>query len=219
MTTTPATTFPWHTDININGQPYPTRHPVPDYGDDSRAYLGDITHPQRDHLRATHEAAHAIASLIAGGHIHYAKITPTCELVNAALADTGIVSGAVFSCNFTDGQAVAVYLAVGERAEDHWLHQHNLWTPTRAVGVELGAYGDRRRFFALNPHFGFGTDHNDYRVVHDLADQLITRHWDAITAVADVLATQLHLTGDQVAELAQLPNGTHSSTCTGTPAS
>ncbi|AWT42580.1 MULTISPECIES: hypothetical protein [Streptomyces] len=214
MKTADQPTYTWHADININGQPYPTRHPVPDHGPNSDAYHGDLTYAQRDHLRAVHEAAHAVASIAAGGHIHHAKITPTAELATRELSNTGIPSGDCSGCNLTDGQAVAVFLAAGERAEDHWLHQNKLWTPTRAAGIELGAYSDRQSFLALNPHFGFGNDHNDYRVVHDFADQLVTRCWPAITAVADVLAVRLHLTGDEIADLAHMPNGAPSATCT-----
>lgn len=210
-------TYTWHTDININGQPYSTRYPVPDYGPNSEAYHGDLTDQQRDHMRAIHEAAHAVAALAAHAHIHYAQITTTAVLKNAPVSDTGIKAGDVLLCNLSDGQANAVMLGAGERAEDHWLHQNNLWSPTRAVGIELGACSDRQRFLALNPHFGFGADHNDYRVVHDLADDLVAEHWNAITAVADALATRLYLTGDQIADLARMPNGIHSTTCTGTP--
>lgn len=218
MMDTRQTTYPWHTDIDINGQPYPTRHPVPDYGPNSDAYHADLTHQQRDHLRAIHEAGHAVAALTAGAFIHHATITPTAELVTAPPTATGISGGDVFICNLTDGEAFAVFLGAGERAEDHWMHQNNLWTPVRAAGVELGAKADRAQLLATNPHVGFGVDHNDYRVVHDLADQLVVQHWDAITAVADVLAARLHLTGQEIADLAQLPNGTHSATCTATPA-
>ncbi|MGW5693831.1 hypothetical protein ACWEWX_23585 [Streptomyces asiaticus] len=218
MTSTPASTITWYDDLEVAGTPYPTRHPAPDYGNNSDAYLGDLPGHQRQYLRAIHEAGHAVAALTAHAHVHYAKITPTVELTTAAPTSSGVSGGDVFGCNFTDGQSFAVFLGVGERAEDHWLHQNSLWTATRAVGIELGACGDRRRFLATNPHFGFGVDHNDYRVVHDLADQLVTQHWDAITAVADVLSTRLHLTGGQIADLAQMPNGTHSTTCTGTPA-
>lgn len=218
MMTTANPTHTWRTDVYINGQPFPTRHPAPDYGDNSDAYLGDLPDHQRQYLRAIHEAGHAVAGLAARAHIHYAKITPAAKLATAAPTSIGVSGGDVFACNFPDGQATAVYLGAGERAEDRWLHQNHLWTSTRAVGIELGSYSDRRRFLAINPHFGFGADRNDYRVVHDLADDLVAQHWNTITAVADVLVNQIHLTGDQIADLAQFPNGTHSTTCTGTPA-
>ncbi|RSN38337.1 hypothetical protein DMH12_38095 [Streptomyces sp. WAC 04229] len=210
--TQPATT--WHDDITINGQPYPTRHPVPDHGPNSDAYLGTLTHAQRDHLRAIHEAAHAVAALAQGAHVHYAEIVTTSTLKNTALTATGTPSGNTAVCNIPDGQSFAIFLGVGERAEDHWLHQSNQWTPLLAAGVELGAYGDRQALLKVNPHIRFGIDHNDYTVVHDLADQFVTAQWDVITTVAAALVTRLHLTGGEIADLAQLPNGIHSRTCT-----
>ncbi|MFE7111779.1 hypothetical protein ACFU98_29545 [Streptomyces sp. NPDC057575] len=208
-------TTQWHDGIDINGAPYPTRHPATE--DTGSSTLNDLTDHHRDSLRAHHEAAHAIAALAGGGHVHYAKIATTAHLRAKAAESPGagaIAGGDVYICNLSDGRGNAIFFGAGERAEDHWLHQNNLWTPRRAVGIELGAYGDRSQFLAVNPHFGFGADHNDYRVVHDLADQLITQHWAAITIVAEVLVSRLHLTGQQIADLAQMPNGTHSATCT-----
>lgn len=210
MTSSPAT---WHDDITINGEPYPTRYPLDGDAATSNDCFDDLLDHHRQYLRAVHEAAHAVAGLTANAHIHYAKIARTAELATAAPTTIGIPGGDVFACNFPEGQTFAVFLGAGERAEDRWLRQNNLWTPRRAVGVELGACADRRTFLATNPHFGFGEDRNDYRVVHDLADQLVTDNWTAITAIADILATQLHLTGEQIATLAQMPNGAHSVTC------
>lgn len=210
MNSSPAV---WHDDVTINGEPYPTRHIAADAFSKSSMYLSDLPDSTRDTLRATHEAAHAVAGLAGGAHIHYAKITTTAYL-NARPFTHGIPGGDVFACHFRNGQSLAVYLGAGERAEDHWLRQAGLWTPARALGIELGAYMDRQTFLANNPHFGFGADHNDYLVVHDLADQLVTQHWDAITAVAEALVTDLYLTGDHIADLAKLPNGTHSAACT-----
>ncbi|MFI2081466.1 hypothetical protein ACH43Y_14100 [Streptomyces rubiginosohelvolus] len=199
----------WHGDITVNGQPYYTRHPVPDYGPNSDAYLDGLTHQQRDHLRAIHETAHAISALATGAHVHYAQITTTSLLANTPLTAVGTRTGAAYICNTRDGQSVAAYLGAGERAEDRWLRQTNLWTPLLAAGIELGAYSDRQTLLAANPHIRFGIDRNDYAVVHDLADQIIATHWDAITKVAGVLKARLHLTGDEIADLAGLTNGTH----------
>ncbi|MEU8101771.1 hypothetical protein [Streptomyces rubiginosohelvolus] len=212
---TATETRQWHDDITINGQPYYTRHPVPDHGPNSDAYLHTLTHQQRDHLRAIHETAHAITALATGAHLHYAQVTTTNLLTNTPLTDTGTLGGTTRICNTQDGRSFAAYLGAGERAEDRWLRQNNLWTPLLAAGIELGAYGDRQTLLAANPHIRFGIDHNDYTVVHDLADQIITTHWDAITRIAGVLKARLHLTGDEIAGLAGLTNGTH--TCDYTP--
>lgn len=200
MTTAPAT-YTWHTDIDINGQPYPTRHRAE--VDDPQ--LIDVTGAQLDYLRAIHEAGHAVAVLSGQGHLHSAQIEQ-----GEHEGDNG---GVVYACNLRDGHAYATYSAAGERAADHWMRETGLWTPRRAVVNEVAARSDRQSFLAINPNVGFGDREVDYRVVHDLADQFVNQHWDAITAVADALTSHLHLTGGQIADLAQLPNGTPSDTC------
>ncbi|MFJ3043626.1 hypothetical protein [Streptomyces tendae] len=204
----PATT--WHDNIAINGQPYPTRHPAPLTSGSASDYLNVLTDHQRDQLRAHHEAAHAVAGLSAGAHVHHAKISTTATLKAASAATDGVeVGGNCLTCNLPpQGNVIAIYFGAGERTEDHWLHQHNLWTPWLAVGIEFGAYGDRQSLLHDNPHVGFGDRQVDYRLVHDLADAFVTTHWTAITAVGEALATRLYLTGDEIADLAQLPNGT-----------
>lgn len=209
-------THTWHDDITINGQTYYTRHPAPKHWISSHQLIG-LAPAQLDHMQALHEIAHAVAALAVGAHVHYAQLRSN-ELEAETHSAPVAMSGDVFACNFHTGEGFAVFLGAGERAEDHWLRTNNLWTQSRAAGVELGAYTDRRNVLSTNPHIGFGKDHNDYRVVHDLADQIVDQHWAAITGVADVLAARLHLTGDEIAELAQLPNGAHSNSCTGIPA-
>lgn len=209
----------WHNDRVIHGRPYPTRYSAPDRQAGACAYLDDLTDGQRDHLRAVHEAAHAVSGLAAGAHIHYASISTTSALRDTsdtpAWAPANAVPGGdTRACDLTDGLGFIAFMGAGERAEDRWLHEQGLWTPTRAVGVELGAYGDRRHVLTLNPHFGFDGGPADYLIVHHFADRLVSEHWSAITTVADVLATRLHLTGDEIADIAGLPNGTHSATCT-----
>lgn len=203
----------WHDEITVNGVPYPTRNRASFDADGSSEYLADLADSTLQHLVSVHEAAHAVAALVARAYVHSATVTPHTEWGTAVPVRDGVPSGDTISCNFPDGQAFAVFLGAGERAADRWLQQNNLWTPRRALGIELGAYSDRETFLVANPHFGFGADRNDYRVVHDLADAFVIQHWDAITAVAKALATQLCLTGAQVADLARLPNGTHSATC------
>jgi hypothetical protein len=212
VTWTPPAEITWHDDVLVNGEPYPTRNYAPDYGSNSDAYLGTLTYEQQDVLRAVHEAAHAVAVLAGGGHVHDAWIKTTAELRTLEPSDTGIKSGAVKACNLIDPTAVAVFLGAGERAEDRWLRENELWTSALAAGIELGACGDRKVLLQSNPHVGFGTG-QDYVIVHDLADHLLSEHWDRVLTVAGSLAFRLHLDGDEVAVLAGLPNGTHADTC------
>jgi hypothetical protein len=212
VTWTPPAEVTWHNDLLINGETYPTRHPAPGGEPRSDAYIGDLTHAQRDAMRAAHEAAHAIAGLAFGGHVHSVMFRTTESLRTDEQMDGSTISGDVKVCNLPDGFALATFMGAGERAEDRWLREHGLWTPTRAAGVELGAYGDRRVVLDNNPHIGFGSG-QDYSTVHDLADHFLSEHWTRVLAVACELAARLRLSGDEVADLAGLPNGTHSPTC------
>lgn len=209
--TSPAS-ITWHADVVINGKPYRTRNFAPDYGPNSSAYLGSLTYGQRDEMRAVHEAAHAVAALAAGGHVHHVQMMTTEEMLSHPVTGDGTPSGEARVCNILDATDCAVFLGAGERAEDRWLREHGLWTSDVAAGVELGALGDRTALLELNPHVGFGTG-QDYVVVHDLADHFVREHWDRITAVAWVLVRRLRLDGDGVARLAGLPNGKHADTC------
>lgn len=214
VTWTPPAVSVWHDELVIDGRPYPTRHSTPDLGPSSHAYLSDLTDAQLDSLRAVHESAHAVAGLAAGAYVHYARIDTTAGLRNASSGGQGpVFGGDTRTCNLSDGLGFAILMGAGERAEDRWLRERDLWTPVRAVGIELGAYSDRGHVLDLNPHMGFEGGLNDYSVVHHFADRFVSEHWDAITAVAAALATRLHLTGDEISDLAGLPNGAHSATC------
>lgn len=212
VTWTPPAEVTWHDDIRIGGKPYPTRNFAPDYGPNSDAYLGSLTYGQRDELRAVHEAAHAVAALVAAGHVHHVQILTTVSLRTCEPADEGIKGGETQACNIADSTDVAVFLGAGERAEDRWLREQGLWTPDVAAGIEMGAYGDRKILLEMNPHVGFGTG-QDYAVVHDLADHFVSEHWGRVLAVAGELARRLRLDGDEVARLAGIPNGKHADTC------
>lgn len=206
MTAALGPTSTWHhdDDMRVLGRPYPTRNYAPHIQGDTDACL-ILPAPQLDYLRAIHEAGHAVAVLTGRGHLHSAQI-----VTGQATTEEG---GVTRACHMNDGHAYAIFSAAGERAADRWLRESGLWTPERAVANEVAAHGDRRSFLAINPHVGFGDKEVDYRHVHDLADQALDTHWTAITAVADVLAARLYLTGDEIADLAQMSNGTHSHTC------
>lgn len=214
ITWNPPTTSLWYDLMVINGCAYHTRHRASD-STPAGTYLDDLTDQQRDTLRAVHEAAHAVAGLAAGSFIHHARISTTAALRDRTPDREGlVVGGNVHGCNLADGLSFVVFMGAAERAEDRWLREAGLWTHTRALGVEIGAYTDRRHVLDINPHLGFDGGPTDYLVVHHLADQFLDEHWDAVLAVADVLSARLHLTGNEVAAVAGIPNGTHSATCT-----
>ena len=203
MTTVQAPATTWHTNVHVNGEPYPTRNYTPNTDGLNYDSIG-LTPQQANHLTAIHETGHAITALAGGGHLHYAQIGPVANNPSAT-ADA-------YCCNLVDdnGHAQAIYYAAGERAADRWLRETGLWTPRRAVAAEVGAHGDRHKFLSINDHLvGYGDKPVDYRYVHDLADRVLDQNWDAITRVADALAQHQHLTGDAIADIAGLPNGTH----------
>ena len=127
MTTIQAPATTWHTNVHVNGDPYPTRNYTPNTDDLNYDCIG-LTPQQANHLTAIHETGHAITALAGGGHLHYAQIGPVANNPSAT-AD-------VHCCNLVDdnGHAQAIYYAAGERAADRWLHEAGLWTPRRAVG-------------------------------------------------------------------------------------
>ncbi|MCX5158102.1 hypothetical protein OOK39_02150 [Streptomyces sp. NBC_00264] len=187
----------WYDEITVNGVPYPTRHSSPTVEGDSDDCFSLTAH-LLDYARAIHEAGHAVAALIGGAHLHHAQIVK-----GPATTPEG---GVTHACNLADGHAYATFSAAGERAVDRWLREDGLWTPDRAVVVEVGANGDRSSFLAINPHVGFGDKQIDYTVVHDLADNFLEQHWAAVTRVAHALTGHAHLEGDEIARIAGLPN-------------
>ncbi|MCX4232032.1 hypothetical protein [Streptomyces ortus] len=210
----PAVTVPaavpesagWHVVTDPDGQPYPTRH----HADVDDVTLIDVTDAQLNYLRAIHEAGHAVAVLLGGGHLHSAEIA-----IGEADGDHG---GVVHACNLADGHAYAAYSAAGERAADRWMREAGLWTPKRAVINEVAARGDRRQFLTINPHVGFGDREVDYLVVHDLADAALDRHWAAVVRVADRLVQEPRLDADTIVGISGIPNGPASDVCPTKPA-
>lgn len=194
----------WHLLIDVDGQPYPTRNYAPEIEGGSDACL-NLAAAHLDYLRAIHEAGHAVAVLIGRAHLHSAEI-----VTGEAVTEEG---GVVHACNLADGHGYAVFSAAGERASDRWLREAGLWTPERAVANEVGARSDRQQFLAINTHVGFGDREVDYRYIHDLADQALDRHWEAVVRVADELVRWQHLDADTVVGLTGLPNGSGSDKC------
>jgi hypothetical protein len=202
VNTTPAIATTWnHDDTRVLGQPYPTRNHAPDAEDTDTDTLLNLTATQLDYLRAIHEPGHAITVLTAHGHLHSAEIAK-----GVVTTDEG---GVTRACHLANGHGYAIFSAAGERAADRWLREGGLWTPERAVAVEVGARGDRLSFLAINPHVGFGNKEVHYQHVHDLADQTLDTHWTAVLTVADALQQHQHLTGNEIAALVGLPNTPH----------
>lgn len=200
--TTAADTRTWHPLHHRDGASYPVRHQPP-HGlthtnwDAHHEALG-MTTDQANTAYAIHEAAHAIAALVGGGHVYHARIN-----IPWRAGPSG--AGGVDVHRLTGLHHVATFFASGERAENRWLHEHGLWTTRRAIAIEISANTDRQTFLRHCPHFGFGDTERDYLTAHDAADQVIDRHWDEIHTVAAALLEHKALTGDDIAALIDLP--------------
>ncbi|MEU1663594.1 hypothetical protein ABZ547_08260 [Streptomyces sparsogenes] len=203
--TAKADTRTWHHLRQHDGAPYPVRHQPPtgltNTNWDTHYQTLGMTAGQGNYAHCVHEAAHAVTALVGGGHVCHARVNIPCRPGRLGAGD------AVFG-GLHDAREVAA-IAAGERAENRWLQEAGLWTPRRAIAVEINASTDRRACTSRHPHFGFGDTKRDYLTAHDAADRIIDRHWAEINTVAAELLKRHTLTGDQIADLIRIPNGTH----------
>ena len=206
MTTTTEPTRTWHALAHPDGSTYHVRTQPPagmtsTDMDTFHEALG-MTTEQGDRAHAIHEAAHAVAALAGRGYVLEAQ-------VNIPWRAGKLGSGhAIFG--YMPGVAqTAAALAAGERAETRWLHETGLWTPRRGIAIEIDAATDRKAFTTRHPEYGFGDTDLDYLDAHDIADTVIDRYWAEIQTVANALLEHHTLSGDAIADIAGLPNGTH----------
>jgi hypothetical protein len=193
----------WHHDgLLLFGEPYPTRHPVPErfrVGDVNTRELMGLTGSQIDGTVAAHELGHALLWLEAGLHVPQVSIVFDGHRAgHAAATRTGVAN---------EGWLQAVGVAGGERAEDRWLREATLWTRERAAVVELGACNDRTWLLKhSSPRFAFGTDDGpDFALMHDAADEALDRVWGRLMTVLPVLIRRRVMTGEQLAACVGLP--------------
>lgn len=141
-----------------------------------------------------HELGHAVVWLAAGLHV-----------VSLGIGD-GL--GGRTECgpigDRPDGQLGRIIgVVAGERAQDRWLRETGLWTPSRAAMAELGAAHDRALVFASNPQPipRFDGGPADYSQLHDLADQALDRIWGHLAAALPALVGQGQMTGQELAAI------------------
>ncbi|MFF2118230.1 hypothetical protein ACFVXH_12975 [Kitasatospora sp. NPDC058184] len=104
-----------------------------------------------------------------------------------------------------------VMLAAGERAQDRWLHEADLWTGTRGWAAEAGALGDRGEIsrivheeFGEEVTYGTGDDPcRDLAALHDRTDALLDLLWSGVAALADALTQHGQLNWEQAAAAAR----------------
>ncbi|MEU8516366.1 hypothetical protein AB0C76_33005 [Kitasatospora sp. NPDC048722] len=192
----------WHYDVDLFGEPYPTRHPVPDHfrtGAVTASELMGLTPEQGLAAVAAHELGHAVPWLACGLRVRRISIVPDGRLGGHAMAlPTGVDDEIRW-------QAVGV--ASGERAEDRWLREAGLWSPDRAAVTEMSACQDRAWLMehtTPRPTFGSG-DGLDFTVLHDMADSVLDQVWGRLTAALPVLVRQRVMSGEELAECTGLP--------------
>ncbi len=151
--------------------------------------LPDLTDRQFDHEVATHEAAHAVVGLVRGARIRFV----TVEGRRANVGPTGGVNWEPSDLYAED--VIALYLA-GQVASLRWLKVFGFNTLSNRLDVLHMAGDDAMQAAEFRAAAGlpqwFGVSY-----VEDLVD----RHWDVITRLADRLAATRLMSGDEVREL------------------
>lgn len=200
----------WHRNIRWNEDLYPTRN-YSSYEGDFAGMLS-LSAQQRQESGAAHELGHAIAHLAQDADAHLARVDLYSETTDIRL-DTGVTraAGGYTLAHYERGDehalwCVLVACAAGERAQDRWLREAGLWTPTRAVAIEVLARSDRDSALHREPRLGFGDAEIDYGLLHDEADAIIDRHWEGLRTAVPVLMTSGRMTGDELAAYVGLPN-------------
>ncbi|MEV8324560.1 hypothetical protein [Kitasatospora sp. NPDC056731] len=191
----------WHHDLYLDGEPYPTRHPLAERFQDGVDMVDilELTEGQLLNAIAAHELGHAVLWLAGGLHVSRVSINLTGQSAGHAQALwTGVDD---------EARLRAVGTAGGERAMDRWLREAGLWTPDRAAAVELGAHGDRVRLLeGTSPRPVFGTGGGpDFALLHDMADEALDRVWGRLMAALPVLVRQRAMSGGRLAECTGLP--------------
>lgn len=197
----PRQTTAWYHDVVLSdGSVYPLRNRLSEdiRGDISNEALG-LTGEQSRASTAVHELGHAMVWLASGLHVQYLGV--------------GIGSGGQAACTAvakTPQELMARITGVvaGERAQDRWLREGGLWTPSLGAVAELGAAHDRAYVFACDPtpRPGFGDGEIDYSVLHDLADEALDAVWDKVLLALPVLVRRGRMTGDELADCVELTN-------------
>lgn len=203
--TAPAAAL-WHTNASLR---HTTRHPEPAAWFNTQT-VENLTEAQKLRDTAVHEAAHTILFLAAGIPVRYVEILTKTES-DASGADLGTTFVEAHQARL---DAFLVALAAGERAEDRWMRESNLWTPARAWVIERLAINDRlhtaglvRQFLKTELTYGEKpTEWSDLAWHHQVADEALHKNWARITDFADALIEHRYLTARQVADFSGLAN-------------
>lgn len=158
---------------------------------------------------AVHEAGHVVAALLGGMNLIDATLTP--EHASCPRGPISAVSGVTQrSPGSVHPDDYLTMLAAGEVAHQRWLLESGLYTPDRAWAVERGARDDTDKAIGVLRDHIPGYEDNGYRQefweYRPQAQALLDTHWHRVLAVAELLEANGHLSGDEAADLAGLPN-------------
>ncbi|MEW1911540.1 hypothetical protein AB0442_24355 [Kitasatospora sp. NPDC085895] len=184
-----------------------TRHPVPDLpGETTLCQVLSLPDAELRRGIAVHEAGHAVVLLALGIPIETIAIGSPDDDVDGFVRVAGTHRAAL--------DDLLVMCAAGERAQDRWLREAGLWSPTRAWAVELLARHDRDRAadavritYDTELTFGTGDDPTrDLAALHRYTDHALDRLWPRVLNVAEALDRLGSLTELQAAEAAFTPD-------------
>nr|WTA23841.1 hypothetical protein OG365_37920 [Streptomyces sp. NBC_00853] len=156
---------------------------------------------------AIHEAGHAVAAFLLGVHI------PSIELESTAVVrDCGMgtrVEGANVGVSFAGAtmKTALTVLAAGVSAHQWSLRVTGMLTSDRAFFAERGGTADweRAQRLARGVDGGAELDPRDYWRHWEVADELLSPHWAAVTKVA-ALVVAGPVSGDAAAAACGLVN-------------
>lgn len=156
--------------------------------------LPDLDPRTYEHGDAVHESAHAVLGLLADMPLDYVLIEP-----RLATTQAGPRSHTKWHDYSTPMEKWAAMCWAGQRAHLRWLAVEGLDTRANRVdAVNMGCH-DTKLVLDAAAERGLPDD-----IGWDLAGELLDAHWTAVMRVADALANDRRLSGDEIARIAGL---------------
>jgi hypothetical protein len=147
-----------------------------------------------EHMTATHEAGHAVLAVIAGHPVKYVSIDP--YTADISTSPGGRVNLGPYSVPVLDHLAM---LWAGQEAALRWLGHRAMDTAANRVDVRFMGWTDLADGAEFRTQYGLADDAG-----LDECRYLLDEHWPRVEATAKNLAEARYLTGDEVAQIADL---------------
>ncbi|KJY38133.1 hypothetical protein [Streptomyces sp. NRRL S-495] len=201
MTRTNRSAWHWNRDFGLY-----TRQPAPRPDRPTTASrILNLPDPLLREAVATHEAGHAVLALHLGARLTSVSVADDHGRGPGAPGPAGRVDYEPDTAEPV--RSILLAGAAGERAQDRWLRQADLWTEDRAWVVEILADQDRaviertvRLAHPDGPTYGVSDDPAvDLAALHDHVDVWLHDLWDQVMALAAALNRRGTLTGAQAA--------------------